>query len=174
MARTDVKNYAAALARTADDPVETGNELSKLSVVVGRVTLVKQFLLNASMEPPAPRQKVLDRVLRDFSPRMKKFMDILLSDNLLAQLPAIAQAYRQILKKEYGVAEVEIITATPLSSEARQEILEKVLPASRPRIVEEVVDPEVLGGLRVIVDDQEHDHTLGGALESLKQQLTNV
>ena len=88
-------------------------------------------------------------------------------------LTAIAQDYRRVLKSSRDVAEVVIETARPLNASDRDQLVRKVVPADRARIVSVAVRPELIGGVRVIVDDVEHDFSLAGALENVKQQLVS-
>lgn len=171
--RTDLKNYARALAEASGDRIQTLHELEQAAAIVTRVPLAKQVLLNASIETEDKRQQAIAGLLKDHSPLTRQFLDLTLREGLLDELPRLAQTYRQILKSQYKVAEVQIESAVPLAAADRDSLVAEVVPPGREALVQEVIKPELLGGVRVIVDDREHDLTLSGALDSLKQQLVN-
>lgn len=166
----EVKNYAEALYQSSTDPVATWQELRQLSGVISGTPLLKQLLLDASVAPVPERHKTIDGLLKNWTPLLRKFVAVIVSEAALPQLPAITEAYRQLLRTAGNVHEVVIETARPLKPAEQAALLGQVkLPGHV--LVTESVKPELIGGARLIIDDVEHDFTLAGALDTLKQQL---
>jgi F0F1-type ATP synthase delta subunit len=69
---------------------------------------------------------------------------------------------------------VTLITATKLSAEQKQAVIESLdQKLGGVEIVEEV-DPSVMGGLRIRIGSQEFDATIAGKLERLETQVPEV
>ncbi len=73
-----------------------------------------------------------------------------------------------VWKEKHGVANVVVTSAHPLSKEARK-ILEK---AAAGATLTENVDPTLIGGARVHIDDRIIDASIAGSLAALTSHLT--
>lgn len=64
-----------------------------------------------------------------------------------------------------------VTTAVPLSSAQRESVMKTATQLAKQKDfeLEEVVDPSVLGGVRLIVNSQVYDATVAGKLAALKQ-----
>ena len=72
-------------------------------------------------------------------------------------------------RKEYGHSRLEIKSAYPLSAKLRKQI--QILAPQA--VLNESVDPALLGGIAVRVDDTIYDGTLLSQLENMRQTLVN-
>lgn len=75
-------------------------------------------------------------------------------------------------KLESQVDEVQVTTAVELSSAQRKKLsdaLEKKFGASMK--INEIVDPTILGGIRIVVGSKEIDASIKTKLDKLRQQL---
>lgn len=85
----------------------------------------------------------------------------------LRQVRAIAEAVELVWKQRYGAATVTVETAHPLTAALRRR-LEAVARGAELR---ETVDPSLIGGARVRVDDRVVDGTIAGYLKQLHTKL---
>jgi F-type H+-transporting ATPase subunit delta len=97
----------------------------------------------------------------------KQFVAYLQSQHLLGKARAILDALHQAWKERYGISQIKITTAHPLSKKSLQ-ALEK---AARGASVETTVDASLIGGATLRIDDRILDGSLSGQLASLKQTL---
>lgn len=171
MASADYKKYAEALSAASSDPVKTWRELDQATEVIMRTPLLRQVLLSVSVESPDKRTAVMDQTFSDFSPLLRKFIEMVVRDGHIGSITDITRDYLRQLKSTHHVSEVVIETPRPLSESEQQDILGR-LPTTGPLLTTQIVRPELIGGLKVIIDDQEIDLSVGGALTSLKHQLT--
>ncbi|MBM5789723.1 F0F1 ATP synthase subunit delta [Candidatus Parcubacteria bacterium] len=79
----------------------------------------------------------------------------------------VAAAVEQVWKQKYGAATVTIASAHALPSDLKKR-LETLAPGAE---VKEAVDPALIGGARVRVDDRVVDGTIAGYLEQLRATL---
>jgi len=96
-----------------------------------------------------------------------EFISYLSEQRLLAHWREIVRSLDSVWKEKYGAANVTITSAHPLSEKSRK-ALEKAAAGAE---VIELVDPELIGGAIVRIDDRIFDSSISGALNSLKQTL---
>ncbi len=73
-----------------------------------------------------------------------------------------------------GVIEANLTTAFPLSAGVKAEVeqlLKQEYPAAKQFVLDEVVEPEVLSGLKVQTADKQLDQTARGKLDQLIRKL---
>jgi F0F1-type ATP synthase delta subunit len=69
---------------------------------------------------------------------------------------------------------VTLITATKLSADQKKQVLSELEPKLGSVELDEVVDPSVMGGLKIKLGNQEFDATLAGKLQRLESQVPEV
>ncbi|MEB3244384.1 MAG: ATP synthase F1 subunit delta [Vampirovibrionales bacterium] len=102
-----------------------------------------------------------------------RLFTLLIQNGRARLLPAVAEAYRQLLNAHMGVIEGQLISATKLDAATQQAIAEtlKTKLDARQVTLQNQVDPEVLGGVKLIFGDQVIDGTLSSQLKQLEAQL---
>jgi F-type H+-transporting ATPase subunit delta len=100
------------------------------------------------------------------------FLQVLNHHDRLGLLRPIQEAYKELFEERSGLMSVEVRSAVPLS-EAQQERLRKELYESfkREPVLKVKVDPDIIGGLMVLVGDWLYDASVRRQLESLQHQL---
>lgn len=85
---------------------------------------------------------------------------------------ALVQAYTEELEKLEGVVEVEAVTAVPLGDAARRR-LEKALAqhTGKKVLLEESVEPALLGGMVLRIGDRKIDSSVSRELARLRHRL---
>ncbi|MFA6131547.1 MAG: F0F1 ATP synthase subunit delta [Patescibacteria group bacterium] len=116
--------------------------------------------------------RVLIDAVEDKSPSetekiISEFIAYLSEKRLLAWWREISRSIENVWREKYGVANISVISAHPLSEKSRK-ALEKVAPGAD---IVETVDPELIGGAIVRIDDRIVDSSVLGSLNSLKQTL---
>ncbi|WP_066756388.1 ATP synthase F1 subunit delta [Crocinitomix algicola] len=89
-------------------------------------------------------------------------------------LPAIAKGFIELYKKSNGIHEVFVTSAHPLDQATKDKIVEKLKAGVNGTIeLHEKVDPELIGGFVVRIDDQQIDASIASQLSNLKNVLLN-
>jgi F-type H+-transporting ATPase subunit delta len=99
-----------------------------------------------------------------------------LVDSLIAKKPRnyidILKNYRRLLRLEVEKRRARIETATEVDSEARSKVIENLEKKYGSDLTTEfVVNPQLLGGMRIRVGSDVWDGTVRNRLEQLQQQL---
>ncbi len=114
---------------------------------------------------------LLDKAEAD--PTVKNFCCLLADKGRLAELPAIAGCYGELLDIEKGVVRGTVITAVKLNAEKQKKLksgLEKKAKAKKLEL-EFQVDKSILGGLMLKVGDRVLDASLRAQLTILRDTI---
>lgn len=108
--------------------------------------------------------KMNDLTLQAFSLITRKNRENLLSE--------IAEEFLHLYNVNKGLQEVKVTSSTKLSAEQKAEFekLARKITGKTP-LLEEVVDPEIIGGYLLKVEDRQIDQSVSGQLKDIKLKL---
>jgi len=101
-----------------------------------------------------------------------RFVELLVSKQREALVPAVVAAYRALRDEREGVVEAEVRTAQPLSSDEADRLkagLEARVGKSIRMHIK--MQPDLIGGLVVRVGDTVYDRSVRHQLDTLREQL---
>lgn len=169
--------YAQALLdlSTEQNLVDKVNEdMVQLSTVC-KESKEFQGMLNS---PIIDVKKKLDIFEAVFGGKMEKmsigFVNLIVKNSRENLLPEIAKGFVSLYKKSKNILEVSVVSATALDAATRETIAEK-LKAKFGGTIEmtEAVDPSLIGGFVVKIDDKQIDASISSQLANLKNILLN-
>lgn len=105
----------------------------------------------------------------DINKRIKGFLGILAKNNDIGKISEIIKEFEKYEKKQKGIKDVEISSAKPVSKDVKTRILKVI---KNQADVKETVNPDLLGGMIVTVDDMMIDGSLRKKLRELSKALT--
>ncbi|MBQ4132245.1 MAG: F0F1 ATP synthase subunit delta [Desulfovibrionaceae bacterium] len=118
--------------------------------------------------------KVLNSLLDrgDVSEITKNFCRLLLEKGRLPLLTDIATAYQDMLDQMEGIIRSELITAVELSPERQAEIKSSLEAKSGKKLAMTFsVDPDIIGGLILKIDDRALDGSLRAQINILRENM---
>jgi F-type H+-transporting ATPase subunit delta len=112
---------------------------------------------------------VCDRHLDD---QGKNLVALLIDNRRLLLLPAIREQFERLKAEHGGVLEATIVTAFPLADADRRDLIGR-LEAKFNRKVDATlsVDPELIGGIRIVAGDVVIDASVRGQLQNMAYTL---
>lgn len=169
------RRYASALYVAASQTGNVDRVAEDLSLV-RRTIQENQQLRNLLLErvtPDATKKRVLQKL---FGPHLDlvtlRFLDLVVDKRRESVLETVEFAFRKIAEEKQGVQKALVTSAIPLtdSDKARTvAVLEKM--TGKRVLLEEKIDPSIIGGLVVRVGDRVFDGSLKGSLEQLGRSL---
>ena len=122
------------------------------------------------------KHRLIDRLLKE---RVHKlFLDllhVLIDKKRIMFAGDIAEAYRLFYEKHKGVIEVRAITAIPLDDLQKEKLIRTLAEQTKKTIrLTPVVDPEILGGVILKLEDQLIDGSVRHQLAELKRRLAET
>lgn len=109
---------------------------------------------------------------RGVHPYVRNFLLLVVDKRREAFVPDMAREYAALVDRAQGLTDVQVRTAVPLGKK-EQDALLSTLTAKLGRQVRLIfaVDPALLGGVRIKVDDKLFDASLKRRLERLREHL---
>ena len=154
---------------------QTLAELDSLASLTAPGTRLGAFLVDPQVSP-MDRRKVLEQGLKGRAmPSVQVFADLLLRKKRLGITGSIAREFKAIVERAKGLERATVVSAVPLEKAEIQRLhaeLERV--TGKKIVLEQQVDPTVLGGAYVRIGDRVVDRTVSTLLEAIANQLYEV
>jgi len=155
---------------TAD---QAGQELEGLQAWLEENHKVRAFFSLITVEKQEKR-KVMLELLPHFglSTFVDNLMQLLAENGRLHQIDEVVDAYRGVLREHQGILGVDVATAADLEDRERDQIRQAIAAGTGKKIVlEETVDPEIIGGLRYRIGSTLYDGSVKSQLSQLQRSL---
>ena len=170
---TIARPYAEALFKaSSSDLAGAAAWLDELAAIAGNPQL-QQFADNPKVEA-AQVFDVVAGVARTALPdQAKNFLRTVIDNGRLSALPEIAVQFRALKNARGGSSDAVVYSAFPIEGAALADLattLEKRF--GRKLNVSVALEPELIGGVRVVVGDEVLDTSVKARLEQMKVALT--
>ena len=167
--------YALALFEAATDRkvvAEVGRELKSLMGLLGTSAELVRLLSHPRISRDS-KLKALEGVLpQKPSELLGRFLALLLDKKRGSEIGAVAECFEKLQFAAEGKALVRVLTAAPLTPAQKDSLLKRLVEAFQVKgEIREEVQPELLGGMVIILGDQRLDTSVLGQLDRLKQSL---
>ncbi|MBI4233753.1 MAG: F0F1 ATP synthase subunit delta [Chloroflexi bacterium] len=170
------RRYAQAVFQIA---VAWGQLEQWLEDLADIATAVRNPEFAALLDSPGVRFQDKLHAIKEVLPHLN-----FLAHNLLALLaqrrvvqlaPAILSEYRRLMDARLGIRQAEVISALPLSDGDQGRIAQRLSELWGQEVrVRARVDPSIVGGLIIRLDDRVIDGSVKGRLEAMKKTLAEA
>jgi F-type H+-transporting ATPase subunit delta len=166
------KRYSEALLELADEAGAREAWTAALDTLARTLDADALRLLGNPSIPLDARRAALERATSGQPDVLRALLQTLLERERIGLLPAIAQAYHDLLDARAGVVKAVITTAVPLEEAERRELLSRLERASGKRLRPTfAIDPAIQGGLIARIGDHQVDGSLRTRLAMLRGRL---
>lgn len=172
---TIARPYAVAAYKLGKEK----KSLAKWSEMLGVASAVAQ---NAQMNDYINNPKVLSSDLEasflkvcgdKLNEQGQNMIKTLVEYGRLSILPAIAQAFEELKAQDEGTLDATIVTAAKITAADTKDLVKKLEAKFGKKIEATVsVDPEIIGGMKIIVGDTVIDASVQGQLQNLAYTLS--
>ena len=160
------------LARDAGQEEAVGVEVEQFHSEYSRSEL--QPVLTNPAFPLHTRIQILNQVAQHqgLSSLTLRFLSLLLDRDRLGHLAGIVACYRRLLNEAKGQVDAKVVSATALESAMVERVRGQLRAISgKTVILQQVVDPDLLGGLQVELEGKIYDGSVRTQLEKMKQRI---
>jgi F-type H+-transporting ATPase subunit delta len=172
---TIARPYAVAAFKLAKEQ----NALAKWSEMLGFATaVVNDAQMNAYIQDPKVVSSDLEAAFLKVSgdnlnENGQNLIKVLVEYGRLSILPAITHAFEELKALDEGTLEAQIIAAAKPSAAEVKDLVKRLEAKFGKKIEASVsVDPEIIGGIKIIVGDTVIDASVKGQLQNLAYTLT--
>ena len=166
---TIARPYAEALFKAG--AAAAADQVSALAAVAGDPQL-RQYAGDPKIEAAQVYDLMVAVVKTPLSPQVSNFLRAVLDNGRLDALPEIASQFHALVNAQSGVSDATVYSAFPIDATQLAEVvttLEKRF--ARKLNASVVVQPELIGGIRVVVGDEVLDTSVKARLEQMKVAL---
>ena len=171
---TIARPYAEALFKTAGaDLVATATWLDELAAIASNVQL-QHYAGNPSVTS-AQTFDVMTGVAQTALPEAaKNFLKAVIDNGRISVLPEIASQFRALKNAKSGSSDATVFSAFALDAAALADLLVTLEKRFEKKLNLKVeLQPELIGGIRVVVGDEVLDTSVKARLEQMKAALVS-
>ena len=168
--------YAKAIIELSSDKDSTDSVAADMNRIIsaGNETEEFQIFLNSPVIKTDKKISILNVLFSDFSELTMSFVELIAKNKREYLLVDIAAAFVSLLKKQNGIVPVTVTSAVKLEKQTLDQILSKLKSQVEGDFeVTEEVDPSLIGGFVVKMEDKQFDASISTQLNRMKQELAN-
>ncbi|MEO7726539.1 MAG: F0F1 ATP synthase subunit delta [Burkholderiales bacterium] len=141
-------------------------------------TIVQDERIARSVGDPNVSGRQLESVIVDIGGNQlddagRNFVRVLTHNNRLTALPAIHDLFQKLRLEHEGVLEAKIQSAFAIDSAQVGELVKKLESKYQRKVRAEVsVDPQLIGGVKIVIGDKVFDATVRGKLDAMSNALS--
>jgi len=167
--------YAEALLELAESEGrldEIADEVEQLRTLLGDEPDLLRLLGGRALSAEERRES-LDKLFEGRVDELTlRFLRVVSAKSRMDRLPAMLAGFTRSIERRRGVEHVTAAVASELDDEARQSLAERIGEAIGKQVVlEQVVEPALIGGLRLRIGDRVIDGTVLARLRQIEEQL---
>ncbi|HOX26809.1 MAG TPA: ATP synthase F1 subunit delta [Candidatus Krumholzibacteria bacterium] len=170
--------YAQALLDVAVERQVLDSVCASLATLAGSVTAYPDLrVFMQSPQVPTQDKKALIHTLLDdrVDPVLVQFLELLLDKDRILFLGDINEEFATLVERHRGLQRAAVVTAVPLAADLADQLTRKLEQLTRQRIIlDQKVDPSVIGGICVTMGDRILDGTLRTGLAELRRALEHA
>lgn len=172
---TVARPYAEAafkLARERSALAVWSDALGLLEVMV-QEPLMRACISDPKVSPQALESLVLGVAGDRLDGSARNFVQVLIESGRFELLAEIRAQYEALRRDYEGVLEARIVSALPLADEQVNDLVARLEARHQRKVRARIeIDPQLIGGVRIIVGDKVIDGTVRGRLDAMAAALS--
>jgi len=171
---TIARPYAEALFQVARqaDVTAWSQQIEALSQVAQNAD-VRQYADNPRVSADQVFHSVVEAAKVNLLPGVQNFLHAVIDNGRLAVLPEVAEQFHALVNASGGVADAEIYSAYPIEPQQLDEVIAVLEQRFGRKLAASVkLEPELIGGIRVVVGDEVLDTSVKARLDRMKVALS--
>ncbi len=178
LAQQVAKKYSTALFNIVQEKGlvdQAFEQFEQLDNLIKSDDMLLQFLLAPHILDQDKTSVVREIFGSRLEPLFVEFLLVLIEKHRIGFLHNIIEEFRERVAVARGIIVARIVTAVPLDEAMRTDLIAKLQAKTGKTIVlDEKVDPDILGGMIVILGDQIIDGSVRHSLSLLKDELMKL
>ena len=167
--------YAKAFFQTAKEKNLLGELKSDIEDIFSICINSPEFigLLNSPVVKTKQKSELITRIFKNQVHDLTlNFMVLVTENKREAEIPGICRNFLELTRKDQNIKTATLITATEINSETIEKI-RKIIEKETGAGIElsTRINPELIGGMILRVDDKQYDASVATQLKKIRQQL---
>ena len=172
---TVARPYAEAAFRLAleSDGLSRWSEMLELVEAVVADEQIASRIGDPNVEEQALEGAILGSLGERLDGQGRNLVQVLIQNGRLELVPQIRSAFEELRREREGVVEAKIVSALPMEDEQVKPLVAVLESKFKRKVTAQVeVDPELIGGARIIMGDKVIDATVRGRLDAMRAALS--
>ncbi len=147
-------------------------DIEKVSDICSNSTDFIHLLESPVIPTPKKKELITGIFKNEINPLTLNFLLLILQNNREEYIPGICHNFLELIRKDQNIKSANLVTATeidPKTIDKIKTLLEKQLKTTVE--LSSKVDPEIIGGLILRIDDNQYDASVTTQLRKIKQKL---
>jgi F-type H+-transporting ATPase subunit delta len=166
--------YARALFQTALEK-KLLDKVSQDMILISEICKspeTKEFLASPII-PPSKKEDIFHKILGGNVEQITlSLIDLIVKNGRESYIPSISRDFIHDTKKFKGITDSVLTTAAPVDDKVRKQITELISDVFKTNVeLKETIDPEIIGGFILQVDDSYIDASIKNKLRKIKKEL---
>jgi F-type H+-transporting ATPase subunit delta len=167
--------YAKAFFQAAKEKKLLGELKSDIENILSICTNSPEFigLLNSPVVKTKQKTDLISRIFKSqVNDLTLRFLILITENKREAEIPGICRNFLEMTRKDQNIKSATLITADEISSETTEKIRKIVEKETGAGIeLTSRVNPDLIGGLILRIDDKQYDSSVATQLKKIRQQL---
>jgi len=165
------RRYARAIIETAADTRAVRDELVAVAGALDSNPALVEAFSNPGV-PVAKKKAIFSGVFSGLTTPLPRLFEMLVDGARMGLTPEIARQYRDEWNARNNVHAARVTSALALDAETSEQVKKAIEIAVKGSVeMETLIDPSLVGGLKVEVDGRMFDGTVKARLKALRQHL---
>lgn len=172
----NVRRYTRGVLDYAQQTNSLQQWRSDLAVLMafGQDRTIRFFLEDPRLSVAERMDVVSSTIGEQVSVAGRELLRLLIEDRAVRILPQLARQVLREADRIEGIARVQVTSANPLTDDLRERLKESIGKDGRQVILEETVDPAIIGGLILREEDRLFDLSVNASLRAMEEQLARI
>ena len=173
---TIARPYAEAAFRLAREQgaLERWSQMLQLLEIV----VLDERVAHAIGDPNLTRQQLENLVIGVCGEQLdgagRNFVQVLVGNDRLGVVPAVRTLFEYLKREQEGILEAQITSAFALDDEQQSRLVRRLEAKYQRKVSAQVsVDPQLIGGVKIVVGDKVLDASVRGKLDAMAVALTH-
>ena len=169
--------YAKALLSLSNDKNfadKTYSDMQLIAATIEDSNELQMVLESTIIKSEVKKNALLAIFENNISAISIKLIDLLIENKRLADFGSVASQYISLFDSLSGKQNAVVTTAIPLTDAIKKQVLAKVKELTgKEAILENEINPDILGGFILRVGDVQYDASIANKLTVLKRQFSS-
>ncbi|WP_096437603.1 F0F1 ATP synthase subunit delta [Alteribacter populi] len=163
--------YDLAKERGQLEPI--GEELQVVKDVFEETNLLDEVFRHPSITSENKKALLKESFQNKVSSEVMNLLFLLIDKKRIEYVASIADEYKRLSYESSGVAEATVYTAKALTEDEKQAIANTFAKQTNKGrlLIDEVTDPEILGGFKIRVGDRVYDASVANQLQRIHKRM---
>ena len=130
------------------------------------------MLLDSSYKEFSEKEAIIDQVFKSLDEEIRNFIKVVVRNHRAKYLLEIFEGFNSLVNEHFGVIEGLVYSTEPLSETQLDKLNKKISEVeSIPTELKNIIDPQLIGGVKVVINDHIYDGSIKHHIENMKLSL---